>query len=250
MKNLKKPEWRCKGREIVTWGGSALAISGILAFFFYRSPWAVIPMMVPAIIYVWWENKKDHQKQDEYLVGQFAECILAVGNSVRAGYAVENAFLESVSDMKMMYGADAAILKELSLVRGGLNNHVPIEKLLVEMGIRTKLREVCEFAEVFNITKRNGGDLAGVMSVSAQSINNRRILKEEIQTLQSAKRLEQKIMNLIPLGLMIYMEVTAPGYFDMYFSDVGGRLIMTLFLLWYVGAYALSEYILWNGGDL
>ena len=150
MKNLKKPEWRCKGREIVTWGGSALAISGILAFFFYRSLWAMLPMMVPAIIFVWWENKKDHQKQDECLVGQFAECILAVGNSVRAGYAVENAFLESMSDMKMMYGADAAILKELSLVRGGLNNHVPIEKLLVEMGMRTKLREVCEFAEVFS----------------------------------------------------------------------------------------------------
>ena len=161
MKSLKKPEWNCKSRQIVKWCGTGLAVSLILAFFFYRSFWATFPMMVPAALYVWWEIEKDHRKQDAGLVGQFAECILAVGNSVRAGYAVENAFIESMSDMKTMYGSDAAILRELLIIKGGMINHIPIEKLLEEMGMRTDLAEVKEFAEIFGITKKNGGEHAG-----------------------------------------------------------------------------------------
>lgn len=248
MKNLKKQESDYKVRQSVKGLGKASVISAVLSFFFYRNVWAMIPMMLPACLYVWWEQKKEYAEKKEMLLRQFGECILSVGNSVRSGYAVENAFVESIEDMKMMYGPEADILNELIILKGGLCNHIPIENLLEEMGRRTTLQEVCEFAEIFKIAKKSGGNTADVISMTAEMINNRMNLKEDIYTIQAAGRLEQKIMNLVPLGLLLYMELTTPGYFDMYYANMQGRLLMTLFLVWYIGAYGFSEMILWNEG--
>lgn len=226
--------------------GKGCIIAGFLAFFFYRSVWAFLPMMIPAGLYVLWEKRKENEEKDRLLLQQFSECILSVGSSVRSGYAAENAFLESMEDMEMMFGKDAEILVELKIIKGGLASHASLEGLLQDMGWRTKLKEVQEFAEIFAITKRNGGNLADVISMTARQIADGISLEEEMNTMLASKRLEQKIMNVIPFLLVIYLEITTPGYFDMFFGDFTGIALMTLFLIWYMAAYGLSEYILWR----
>ena len=221
-------------------------LAGFLAFFFYRSVWAFVPMLIPAGGYILWEQKKERNKKRRILRQQFSECILSVAGSVKAGYAAENAFVESIKDMEMMYGEEAEILEELRQVKGGLASHFSLEKLLHDMGWRTGLEEVKEFAEIFTITKRNGGSLAGVIQMTAREISDKIMLGEEIRTTLASKRLEQKIMNGIPFLLVIYLEFTTPGYFEMFFRDFSGIILMTLFLIWYIAAYGLSEYILWR----
>ncbi len=221
-------------------------IAGFLAFFFYRSVWAFLPMLLPAGAYILWEQKKNENQKKRRLLQQFSECILSVASSVKAGYAAENAFVESMKDMEMMYGEDAEILEELKQIKGGLASHFSLEKLLHDMGERTQLEEVREFAEIFAITKRNGGSLAGVIQMTAQEISERILLEEEMRTNLASKRLEQKIMNGIPFLLVLYLEFTTPGYFDIFFRDFSGIALMTGFLIWYIAAYGLSEYILWK----
>lgn len=221
-------------------------IAGFLAFFFYRSIWAFAPMLIPAGGYILWEQKKDRDKKKKILLQQFNECILSVAGSVKAGYAAENAFVESIKDMEMMYGKGAEILEELKQIKGGLASHFSLEKLLHDMGRRTELEEVKEFAEIFTITKRNGGSLAGVIQMTAGEISHKIMLEEEIRTMLASKRLEQKIMNSVPFLLVIYLEFTTPGYFEMFYRDFSGIVFMTLFLIWYIAAYGLSEYILWR----
>ena len=243
LKRLGLPE-ACKVSAVELAKGGLIA--GFLAFFFYRSIWAFFPMLIPAAAYILWEQKKDVKRKDQKLLQQFSECILSVASSVKAGYAAENAFVESMKDMEMMYGECAEILEELKQIKGGLASHFSLEKLLYDMGQRTRLEEVREFAEIFAITKRNGGSLAGVIQMTAQEISGRILLEEEIQTALASKRLEQKIMNLIPFLLVLYLEFTTPGYFDMFYNDFSGIVLMTVFLLWYIVAYCLSEYILWK----
>ena len=223
-----------------------LITAGFLAFFFYRSAWAVLPMLLPAGMQLDLNRRKAARSKSRQLKRQFGECILSVEGAVRAGYAAENAFVESIKDMEMMYGPDARILEELFHIKGGLVNHVPLEKLLREMGQRTGLGEVQEFAEVFAITKRNGGSLAQIIRLTADRINGSLAMEEEIRTLLASKRLEQQIMNLTPFLLVGYLQLTTPGYFDMFFRDLTGVLMMTAFLIWYIAAYGLGEYILWK----
>ena len=203
-------------------------------------------MLIPAGGYIFWEQKKERDKKKRILRQQFSECILSVAGSVKAGYAAENAFVESIKDMEMMYGEHAEILEELRQIKGGLASHFSLEKLLHDMGRRTELEEVKEFAEIFTITKRNGGSLAGVIQMTAGEISDKIMLEDEIRTTLAAKRLEQKIMNGIPFLLVLYLEFSTPGYFNMFFREFSGIALMTLFLIWYIAAYGLSEYILWR----
>lgn len=221
-------------------------VAVFLAFFFYRSVFAFWPMLAPAAVWVWWERKKAEQEKDSVLLQQFGECILSVSSCVRSGYAAENGFLESIKDMEMMYGKDAPILKELQMVKGGLASQIPLEKLLENMGQRTRLKEIQEFAEVFAIAKRSGANISEVIKMTADHIATERYLKLEIKTALASKRLEQRIMNFIPFFLVWYVEITTPGYFDEFFGNFEGIVIMSCFLLWYMVAYVLSEYILWK----
>ena len=246
MKSLKRQVLMRKIRLSVGELCKGALLAGFLAFFFYRSVWAFVPMLIPAGGYILWEQKKEKDKKKRILRQQFSECILSVAGSVKAGYAAENAFVESIKDMEMMYGEHAEILEELRQIKGGLASHFSLEKLLHDMGRRTGLEEVKEFAEIFTITKRNGGSLAGVIQMTAGEISDKIMLEDEIRTTLAAKRLEQKIMNGIPFLLVLYLEFTTPGYFDMFFREFSGIAIMTLFLIWYIAAYGLSEYILWR----
>jgi len=243
-RDYRKYKW--KGKELAV---NILLCAGVvlgLTYFFYRSVWAIIPL---SAVGVWlFLRRMDGKIAEEkgQLSEQFKECILAVSSSLRAGYSVENAFVECLQDMEMMYGEEAEILKELKLIKGGLASHFSLEKLLHDMGRRTGLEEIKEFAEIFAITKRNGGSLAGVIQMTAGEISGKVLVEEEIRTTLASKRLEQKIMNGVPFLLVIYLEFTTPGYFEMFFRDFSGIALMTLFLIWYMAAYGLSEYILWK----
>ena len=62
--------------------------------------------------------------------------------------------------------------------------------------------------------------------------------------LVAAKKYEQQIMNLVPMGIILYIRVSNPGYFDSLYHNLAGVLIMTAALALYLAAYLLSEKIL------
>lgn len=175
---------------------------------------------------------------------QFRECILAVSTLLGAGYSVENAFLECEQDMALMYGKDALICGELKVVRRGLNINVSLEELLADFGERSGCEEMVQFAEIFAIAKRNGGNLAEIIRSSAELISRKAELKREVDTLLSGKKMELYIMKLMPFAILAYIGSANPGYFDILYGGLYGRLIMTGCLGAYIGAYALGELVI------
>ena len=59
----------------------------------------------------------------------------------------------------------------------------------------------------------------------------------------SARRMEQKVMNAVPFGILLYISVTSRGFFDVLYGNLPGILIMTTCLSIYVGSVLLSEKI-------
>lgn len=133
--------------------------------------------------------------------------------------------------------------RELGLLRQGLGNNVPLETLLAEMGGRSGLEEMREFAEVFAIAKRNGGSIPVMIDAASGSITRRLAVEEEMETLLAARKLEQRVMNAMPFMIVWYVEVSNPGYFDMLYGNLTGVVLMTGCLGVYLTAYALSEMI-------
>lgn len=223
--------------------GKGILITGLFAFFFYRSVWALLPMLPVGWLYLRRSRHHRRRRKNRELLVQFKECLLAVAASMRAGYAVENAFTDSMADMRSMFGEGCAMEQELKLLRQGLGNNIPLEALLAAMGQRRDLEEMQEFAEVFVIAKRNGGSIPVTIDAACSSISRRLAVEEEMETLLSARKLEQRVMNAMPFMIVWYVEISNPGYFDMLYGNLTGAALMTICLGVYLAAYALSEKI-------
>lgn len=223
---------------------ASAAVTVLGAYFFYRSLWAILPLLPVGVVFFRRIRRGKGEQEREELAGQFRECILAVGTMLGAGYSVENAFLECEQDMALMYGKDALICGELRMIRRGLNINVSLEELLADLGERSGCEEVVQFAEVFAIAKRNGGSMAEIIRSSSELIGRKAELKREVDTLLSGKKMEMNIMRLMPFAILVYIGSANPGYFDLLYSSLYGRLIMTGCLGAYIGAYALGELVI------
>lgn len=218
--------------------------TALLAHFFYRSFLAVIPLSAIGALLFFKIAADRGKKQQEELAGQFRECILAVATSLQAGYSVENAFVECRQDMAFLYGENGHVVTEMDILRRGLNINISLEELLQDMAKRSGCEEISQFAQIFSIAKRNGGNMAEIIQSSADQIGRQIELKREIQALLGGKRMEMGIMRAMPFGILLYVDVGTPGYFDSLYHNLTGAVIMTLCLLVYLAAYLLGERIM------
>lgn len=245
--NLRRRDYKSyvwKRGELVWVLLQAIVLVFFLAYFFYRSVWAIIPLAVIGVVYMRRCRFHKADKCRRELVEQFKECMLSVSTSLKAGYAIENAFLESRSDMKMLYGEQSLIYQELELIRRGLIINITLEELLNDLAKRSMCEEINHFAQIFSIAKRNGGNLSEIIRSSTELIGQRIDIRQEIQIMLSGKKMEQKIMKCMPFGILLYIGITYPGYFDSLYHNWQGVIIMTICLSLYLFAFLLGDRIM------
>lgn len=216
----------------------------LLAYFFYRSVWAVIPLSAVGVFYFLKEKERKGKRCREELNVQFKECILSVAALLKAGYAVENAFLESRGDIRLLYGEDSYMYEELEGIRRGLVINITLEELLSDLAARSDSDDIRQFAQVFAIAKRSGGNLPEIMRTTALLIGRKMDAGQEIRTSLSGRQMEQTVMKLMPFGILLYIGSSYPGYFDSLYHNFQGIAIMTGCLVIYLAAYIIGDKIL------
>ena len=125
-----------------------------------------------------------------------------------------------------------------------LRNNRNLEDLLSEFAVRTQVADIRDFAQVFHIAKRSGGNLPGILKNTADIISDKIEVKREITTMISAKRLEQSIMNVVPFAIILYINFTSPGFFDPLYHNFLGIVIMSVLLAVYMAALFLADRII------
>lgn len=231
-----------KGEKI----SASLQAAGVTVFFglfFYKS-FKAIPFMLPVgIFYLTLLEEKREKRKKEQLRNEFKDAILSIAANLRAGYAVENAFRETLQEMKMLHGKESSICQEFYKIVQGLANGISIEALIVQFAGRTKTEEIQEFADVFYIARRSSGNLTEIIYKTAEMIGEKIEVEKEVQVLISAKRFEQNIMSVIPFAIICYVGAASGGYFDPLYETSVGKIVMTVCLVIYVTAYMLGRKI-------
>ena len=138
----------------------------------------------------------------------------------------------------------ADILQECQSMKRQMENHISLEALLNDLGERSRMTDIMDFAKVFATAKKSGGDLNAMIANTADVIGQKIELLAEIDVMLTGKKMEQRIMLLIPLFIMGYISLTSPGYFMPLYQNPMGILIMSACLLLYATAYLLSEKIM------
>ena len=68
--------------------------------------------------------------------------------------------------------------------------------------------------------------------------------EREIQVLVTSRKLEQKVMNFIPILILAYLKLTSADMLDSMYGNPAGILFMTGCLAAYAGAIVLANRIL------
>lgn len=240
MRSLRQPVCQLSKREKWRIMLEGMMILVFFAYFFYRSPLA-IPFLLPVyFLYSKIRIRETDQKKRRELAYQFKDAVLTVSTNLKAGYSVENSFREAYGDMQNLYGKESGICQELHRIVTGLLSNITLEQLLSEFAKRSRVEDVKEFADVFAAAKRSGGNMVEIMERSAAMVSEKLEVEKEIDLLISARRMEQKIMNLVPFGIIFYISITSRGFFDPLYYNTAGIIVMTVCLLTYLGAILLS----------
>jgi len=78
---------------------------------------------------------------------QFRECAGSLQTALAAGYSAENAFRESLKEMRKLYGAEADICLELEVIARGLEVNRSIEEMLASFAERSGSSAIEQFRE-------------------------------------------------------------------------------------------------------
>ena len=60
----------------------------------------------------------------------------------------------------------------------------------------------------------------------------------------ASKQFEQRIMTMIPFFIVLYIDMTSPGFFNIMYSTGIGRILMTLCMAVYITAIAIARRIM------
>lgn len=240
---MEYDKYKLNIKEIIAGAFVWALISAVLAYFFYKSvtAWVLIFLFLP--VFFIFEKKILGEKRRWKLTLEFKEMIRILSVNLQAGNSAENSFAYTLKEMQKIFGNKSDMTKECETIVKGLQNNIVLEKLISSFGERSHIEEINEFAEVFSIAKRSGGNLKEIIADTAEVIDTKIELKREFKTLISSKQFEHRLMCLIPFLIVGYIGVTSPGYFDMFYGNTKGVLIMSICLLVYIGAFVWGEKI-------
>lgn len=216
----------------------------LLAYVFFNSFVAAV-LLLPYLYLCLKKASGNNKNKNKFkLAIQFRDGMQAVVSAINAGYSIENAFRESLNELEILYGRKSCIYREFAKIvrKVGMNNN--IEDVLDNFAAASEVEEIICFADIFRYAKRNGGDLYGIIRNTVNTISDKVEVKRDIDTVTSSKRFEQKIMNYVPIGIILYMRVTSYDMFSKLYSSSVGLMVMTVCLIVYICSKFISDRII------
>ena len=219
----------------------AMGITILVAALFYHSGFALVLFFPIYVFYRRYSCEKRRVKERSRLLGEFQSCMEMLAASLLAGYALENAFIDAQKELQVLYGEESIMCRELERMNRQIAMNQPLERVFAEFAVKHGVEEIINFSEILSFAKRSGGDFVEIMQRTVENIGSKIRLEEEIQTMIAQKKMEQKVMNVMPVFLLIYLDITSPGYLDVLYGNLLGVVIMTACLLSYAAAVWFSE---------
>lgn len=219
-------------RERQRYYAAAFLIIFSIGMLFYRSP-VFSALCLPAAVPCekLWRARKGRIQREALLEG-FRDVLYAISAAIAAGRQMPEAIKDAAAQLRAGYGAQAPITGELDRVMASYEgSHGSVEQALMDFGIRSGLDEILQFARVCQICSKSGGDLEEVALQSARLILERIRFRREVQMLTAQKKLDILFLILLPLGVLLFLNLSAPEYLAALYSGLPGRLIMTGCLL-------------------
>lgn len=231
------------GKEIMKYLLQAFMLCAAVDYLFYKSIWVLLLMSPLAMGYLKWQQNRLIRERRKKLNYQFKDALTSLSVAVQAGYSVESAVNACARDLERLYGRGTDVVEEFRYIESQQHVSVPLEELFLDLGERSQVEDIENFASVFYTAKRTGGDMNKVIQKVTRMLGDKIDVKKEIEATLAAKKSEQMIMSLMPAGIIVYLQMTSPGFLNVLYGNPFGIAAMSVCLAIYITAYWMGRRI-------
>lgn len=232
-------------KEKILYSMAASSFIFTAAYVFYQSVIFSLILCPLGIIYSKVKVKSIIAKRKIDLNIQFKDMLYSLSSSLSAGRSVEMSLKEVQKDLSIIYpDPDTPIIREVGHINKRLEMNHTIESAFQDFAKRSHLEDIENFVDVFHTCKRSGGNIIEVIKNTSNIISDKIEIKQEIDTILSQRRFEQKVLSILPILLIVLLTYSAGEYMEPVFTTIQGRLAMTVSVGLLTAAYFISKKIM------
>ncbi len=188
-------------------------------------------------------TKQILESRKRKLRSQFRDLLEALSTSLGSGKNVSDSFRAAYLDLSNQYEEGTFILEELEIITKGIYNNFNIEELINDLAKRSACADIEDFANVFEVCYRRGGDIRETIRNSCRIIVDKMAVAQEIETTVAASKNEQYIMLIMPIMLVGMIKVSSPD-FAQNFVTPSGIMATTIGIACFVASFFVGRKLL------
>lgn len=209
----------------------AYVVMFLISYLFYANALISILFSFSAYYYLGVKRKEIIKKRKKKLLMEFKDAIYLLSSSLGVGYSVQNAFKKTAEGLRNLYGnVETYIVIEFDYISKQIDLNKDINGLLLGLSKRANIEDISNFVDVFIICRNTGGNLNEVIRNTSKIINDKIDIEGEIEVLITQKKLEQKVISIIPICIMAMLSFTASTYIEPLHSNIYGYIVVTIAL--------------------
>ena len=179
-------------------------------------------------------------KRKELLAAQFKDLLYSLAASFASGRQMQQSLAEGYENLLLIYDKDSPLPSELRYVlKGMIENRESEEELLTDFARRSRQEDIRNFVDVYKACRITGGDMEKVIASSSQVMMDKIEIEREIRTLTAQKKFEGRVISLMPLVVVLFLNIFSPDYLAVMYETFAGRMVMTISLGGIVFAYRM-----------
>jgi len=187
----------------------------------------IIPLLAGffALDIVYFSKYKVYRSRIE---NDLLQAIIIMNNAFKSGRSITQAIELVTTEL------DGPIAKEFEKMVMELKFGLSIDVAFSRLAERVNLEEVTYLTASLSILNKTGGNIIKVFTSIEKSMFNKRKLKLEMNALTGSSKLIVYVLFLVPLFFIILVSLVNPNYFEPFFTNPIGIILLIFMIIYYI----------------
>ncbi len=234
---------RTKGQHLLSYLVFSIAIGAILFIYYRFIPVAVVGGLLIAVPQEKNYSKSAMRRRQVKLRMQFKEFLEIVSISISggSGRSMENAIMDSLRELQMIFNHDSDIVREIRIIVSDYEQAgIPMAKGFEELGERSEIDDIASFAAIYRTIEGKTSNFGYIIAQTRDIIRDKTEITMEIETSITSAKSEAYMMLVLPLVLVAVMSIMGSGFLDGLFTTLVGRVCATVGVICTFVSYVIA----------
>ena len=223
--SLILPNLASRTKRDFAFSGSVIVLIGFFVFIDFAPQIAIVMAILIAIVTLRYIVNRAERKLRSDFESELPGALKLIASSLTAGLS----FLQSVDNFSSE--SNSPVSREFRRALAEIQMGAPVERALGDIAERMESPDLRWVVFAFSVQREVGGSLAKILQTSAETIESRANLRQEVRTLSAEGRISARILISLPPGIFLFLALTRPDFIELFWRESIGHLMLGVVIL-------------------